>query len=43
MMGLTKYASTNSPHLASRINSFTIIDEVFKFWLLNYYFLINLA
>jgi len=41
MMGLTTYASANSPHLASGIYSFTIIDEVFKFWLPNYYFLVN--
>jgi len=43
MTGLTKYASANSPHLVSGIYPFTIVDEVFKFWLLNYYFLVNVA
>ena len=32
MTGLTKYASANSPLLVSGIYSFTIVDEVFKFW-----------
>jgi hypothetical protein len=43
MTGLTIYASANSPHLPLGIYSFTIIDEVIKYWLQNLYFLVNLA
>jgi hypothetical protein len=43
MTRLTKYASASSPHLPLGIYSFTIIDEVIKYWLQNLYFLVNLA
>jgi len=43
MRGLAKYASANSPHQTPGIYSFAIIDEVIKYWLLYYYFLVNVT
>lgn len=43
MTVLTIYASSNSHHIISEVYSFTIIDEVIKYWSLYYYFLVNVT